>query len=72
MGSVFSKRWDSIKKDIRLSDLIADGFGKFLLGFGIGTLIADLGRAYSLAIIAAGILLIVRVKSRYWKKFWSS
>ncbi|GEM_PF-4773281 len=72
MGKSLQQRWAQTRPHVDLLDLGWDGLGKFLLGLGVGILGAPGATPvcpwYSLALGGAMILF---VKGKYWRRFWS-
>ena len=71
MAPSLSERWHRVRKDFTLRDLLIDASGKFLLGLGIGALLAARLAPYGWALAGAGLALSVTVKAKYWTRFWA-
>ena len=71
MARSWSERWQRVKADLTLKDLLLDIAGKMLVGVGIGALYADAIRPYSWCFIGSGVILSVLVNTKYVKQFWS-
>ena len=54
-----------------LWDLLLDVIGKFLVGIGIGVLLAEMLLPFAWSFILVGALLSFLVKRKYWKRFWA-
>ena len=76
MAKSWSERWDRIKTDVTLLDLVADSCGKVLVALGIGVILGpQLGDAAAICaffLIGAGFPLVFAVKTKYWKRFWGA
>jgi F0F1-type ATP synthase assembly protein I len=71
MGRTFSERWAKVREELRLGDLCVDVLGKVLVGVGLGALWAQVIQPVAWGLIAVGAVLMVIVKAKYWKRFWS-
>jgi hypothetical protein len=71
MSKSLADRWDNIRNKIELTDITLDGIGKFLLGMGLGGFLAPWKSSYCVVLVAAGFILTIGVKAKYWKSFWS-
>ncbi len=71
MAVSWSDRWHRVRKDFTLRDLLLDASGKFLLGIGVGALLATRVARYAWALVIAGLALSFTVKAKYWKRFWA-
>ena len=71
MAPSWSERWQRVKADLTLKDVLLDAAGKILIGVGVGALYADAIRPYIWCFIGSGIILSVLVKAKYVKQFWS-
>ena len=56
--------------ELTLNDLLVDVSGKFLLGLGLGAVLAHCLRPYAWILVVLGITLSTTVKAKYWKRFW--
>ena len=70
MTPSWSDRWQRIRGDFTLKDLLVDATGKGLVGMGLGVLFADALRPYAWCAIGTGIILSALVKAKHWKRFW--
>ena len=66
-----SERWHRVRKDFTLRDLLIDTSGKFLLGLGMGALLATRLVQYGWVLAVAGLALSFTVKAKHWKQFWA-
>ena len=71
MAPSWSERWQRVKADLTLNDLLLDIAGKMLVGVGIGALYADAIRPSLWCFIGSGIILSLLIKAKYSKRFWS-
>ena len=71
MAGSWSERWQRIKAELTLKDLLLDIFGKILFGIGLGALWADAVRPYVWCFIGTGVIISAIVKLKYWNRFWS-
>ena len=71
MAPSLTERWNRIRTEFTLQDLILDVVGKVLVGFGIGVLLAASLAPYAWLLIVVGLGCSVLVKAKYWKRFWS-
>ena len=71
MGKTLSQRWEQVKPYFSLADLGLDALGKFLLGLGLGALWAEQLRAAAWGCVIAGLGLLIAVKVKFAKRFWS-
>lgn len=67
----WSDRWEHIRHEITLRELGQDVVGKFLLGLGVGALLARFLQPYAWFLIVVGVALSTLVKAKYWKRFWA-
>ena len=71
MGRAWSNRWERLRSELTFHDLLWDVSGKFLLGLGLGTLLARWLEPYAKVLIIVGLGISVSVKAKYWKRFWA-
>ena len=71
MAPSLTERWNRIRTEFALRDLIVDVVGKVLVGLGIGVLLAASLAPYAWVFIVGGLSCSVIVKAKYWKRFWS-
>ena len=67
-----SDRWNRLRTELTLNDLLVDVSGKFLLGLGLGALFVRYLQPYAWVLIGVGLGLSVTVKAKYWKRFWGN
>ena len=68
---LWSDRWNRIRTELTLSDLLVDGSGKSLVALGLGALLARFLIAWAWVLIVGGVALSACVKAKYWKRFWA-
>ena len=66
-----AQRWEQVKPHFTLADLALDAFGKFLLGIGIGALLASTLASYGWWCVGIGLGLSAIVKAKHFRRFWS-
>ena len=71
MAPSLTERWNRIRTEFALRDLILDVIGKMLVGLGIGVLLAASLAPYAWVLVVVGLSCSVLVKAKYWKRFWS-
>ncbi len=79
MARCLSERWNDIKGEFTLCDLMMDGIGKLLAGLGLGIYVGAclasrlgyLTPVLGVFLIGVGLPLSVAVKAKHWKRFWS-
>jgi hypothetical protein len=67
-----SQRWDRVKTELTLNDLVLDASGKILIALGFGALLAERLASYIWCLVGTGLILVLWVKMRHWKKFWGA
>ena len=71
MTQTWSARWDRIKANVTLRDLLVDVTGKLLVALGVGALLASWLAPYAAILILGGLALSALVKAKHWKRFWA-
>jgi len=71
MSRTLTERWNRVRTEFALRDLILDVVGKFLVGVGIGALLAQHLAHYAGVLIVIGLVCSIVVKAKYWKRFWA-
>jgi hypothetical protein len=71
MSRSFSQRWNRVRSEIALQDLMLDVSGKVLVALGLGAIFAGHIKPYAGVAIFLGLALSVIVKAKYWKRFWA-
>jgi len=71
MSRSFSQRWNRLRSEITLQDLVLDVTGKVLVALGLGAIFAEHIKPYAGVTIFLGLALSVIVKAKYWKRFWA-
>ena len=71
MSLSLTERWNRIRTEFALRDLVLDVVGKVLVGLGIGVLLAAALAPYAWILVVVGLGCSVFVKAKYWKRFWS-
>ena len=66
-----SERWNRIRGEVELRDLLLDMGGKFLIGLGIGMMFEDSFAPYAWTFVVIGLGLSGVAKAKYWKRFWA-
>ena len=71
--ATLTQRWNRIRTQLTISDLLVDVGGKMLAAFGLGLLAAAGGCPSRSAgwMILLGVLMVATVKAKYWKRFWA-
>jgi hypothetical protein len=71
MGRTLTERWNRVRGDLTMTDMWVHALGKFVLGIGLGVLLAEplRGAAWPLMLGGLGVSLIPKL--RHWGKFWS-
>jgi len=64
-------RLERVVRELRWTDFLLDVTGKFLVGLGLGALLASQLLPCAWALITVGLALSVVVKAKYWKQFWA-
>ena len=68
--TTLAQRWEHVRKDFTLSDLLIDAGGKFLAGLALGALYWRALRHYTWAILILGLALVAGIKLKHWQRFW--
>ena len=71
MAPSLTERWNRIRTEFALRDLILDVIGKFLVGVGIGAWLAAALAPYAWMLVVVGLSCSLIVKAKYWKRFWA-
>ena len=67
----WSQRWNRIRSEFTLKDLLLDVSGKALVALGLGAHFAQYLARYACGLIIVGLVLSITVKAKYWKRFWA-
>jgi len=70
MGRSWSERWNRVRTELMLRDLLLDVSGKVLVGLGLGAWLARYLRSSAWILVIVGVGLSATVKAKYWKRFW--
>ena len=71
MAPSLTERWNRVRTEFALRDLILDVVGKVLVGLGIGAWLAAALAPYAWMFVVVGLSCSLSVKAKYWKRFWS-
>ena len=67
----WSQRWNRIRTELTLQDLLLDVSGKALMALGLGACFAQYLARYACGLVIVGLVLSIMVKAKYWKRFWA-
>jgi hypothetical protein len=71
MARTLRARWDHVKQQLTLGDLLLDVAGKVLAALGAGSLFAQSLVPAAWWLIGAGVGMSLVVKAKHWKRFWA-
>ena len=71
MARSWSQRWQRVRGELTMTDLMLDVSGKVLAAVGFGAIFARHLASCAWGLIGFGLILSATIKAKYWKRFWA-